>query len=177
MSTVRADERAGGVRVLTLDRPPANALDEQLLADLGAALASAAADDAVRAIVLTGAGAFFCGGFDLSAPRRDEAAARRLRELYRESHLGLFTLPKPTVAMVAGHAIAGGLVLALACDYRLGVDGDYRLGLNEAAIGASFPKVAFEIVRLRLTPARASCCSAPPCIRRTRRSVSASSTR
>jgi len=156
VSTVRADERAGGVRVLTLDRPPANALDEQLLADLGAALASAAADDAVRAIVLTGAGAFFCGGFDLSAPRRDEAAARRLRELYRESHLGLFTLPKPTVAMVAGHAIAGGLVLALACDYRLGVDGDYRLGLNEAAIGASFPKVAFEIVRLRLTHARAS---------------------
>ena len=156
MSIVRADDRAGGVRVLTLDRPPANALDERLLADLAAALASAAADDAVRALVLTGAGAFFSGGFDLSAPRRDEAAVRRLRELYRESHLRLFTLAKPTVAMVAGHAIAGGLVLVLACDYRLGLDGDYRVGLNETAIGASYPKVALEIVRLRLTHARAS---------------------
>src|SRR5213593_2100875 len=58
--------------------------------------------------------------------------------------------------MVNGHAIAGGLVLALACDYRLGVDGDYRIGLNEVAIGASYPKVAFEIVRLRLAHARAS---------------------
>lgn len=156
MSTVRADDRAGGVRVLTLERPPANALDERLLADLAAALASAAADDAVRALVLTGAGAFFSAGFDLSAPRRDEVAARRLRELYRESHLRLFTLAKPTVAMVAGHAIAGGLVLVLACDYRLGLDGDYRVGLNETAIGASYPKVALEIVRLRLTHARAS---------------------
>jgi len=42
---------------------------------------------------------------------------------------------------------SGGLVLALACDYRLGVDGDYRIGLNEVAIGASYPKVAFEVVR------------------------------
>jgi len=156
VSTVRADDRADGVRVLTLDRPPANALDEGLLADLATVLASAAADDTVRALVLTGAGAFFSGGFDLSASRRDEAAARRMRELYRESHLRLFTLPKPTVAMIRGHAIAGGLVLALACDYRLGLDGDYRIGLNEVAIGASYPKVAFEIVRLRLTHARAS---------------------
>jgi len=155
VSTVRADDREGGVRLLTLDRPPANALDERLLADLAAALAAAAADDAVRALVLTGAGAFLSGGFDLSAPRRDEGAARRLRELYRDSHLRLFTLPKPTVAMVAGHAIAGGLVLVLACDYRLGLDADYRIGLNEVAIGASYPKVAFEIVRLRLTHARA----------------------
>ena len=155
MSTVRADDREGGVRLLTLDRPPANALDERLLADLAAALAAAAADAAVRAVVLTGAGAFFSGGFDLSAPRRDETAARRLRALYRDAHLRLFTLPKPTVAMVAGHAIAGGLVLVLACDYRLGLGADYRIGLNEVAIGASYPKVAFEIVRLRLTHARA----------------------
>jgi enoyl-CoA hydratase/carnithine racemase len=46
--------------------------------------------------------------------------------------------------------------MALACDYRLGVEGDYRIGLNEVAIGASFPKVAFEIVRLRLPHPRAS---------------------
>jgi enoyl-CoA hydratase len=58
--------------------------------------------------------------------------------------------------MLGGHAIAGGLVLVLACDSRLGIAGDYRIGLNEVAIGASFPRVAFEIVRLRLPHAQAS---------------------
>jgi enoyl-CoA hydratase len=141
---------------VTLDRPPANAIDESLLADLGAALAAARDDDAVRALVLTGAGKFVSGGFDLAEPRRDAAATRRLQELYRDTHLDLLSFPKPTVAMMQGHAIAGGLVLVLACDYRLGCEGEYRIGLNELAIGAAYPRVAFEIVRLRLTQARAS---------------------
>jgi len=156
MATVRSDDQPGGVRVLTLDRPPANALDETLLADLAAALAAARDDDHVRALVLTGAGAFFSGGFDLVAPRRDQEAARALRALYRDTHASLLAFPKPTVARLAGHAVAGGLVLVLACDYRLGREGDYRVGLNEVAIGASFPRVALEIVRLRLPHARAS---------------------
>lgn len=156
MTTVRVDERPGGVRLLTLDRPPANAEDETLLADLGAALAAAEADERVRAVVLTGAGRFFSAGFDLAAPRREGEAARHVADLFRETHLRLLELAKPTVAMLNGHAIAGGLVLALACDYRLGLDGDYRVGLNEIAIGAAYPKVALEIVRLRLSHARAS---------------------
>ena len=127
VAQVRSEECDGGVRLLTLDRPPANALDETLLADLGAALTAAAADPAVRAVVLTGAGAFLSGGFDLAAPRRDHAAARALQRLYRDTHVQLLGFPKPTIAMVNGHAIAGGLVLALACDYRLGSRGEYRL--------------------------------------------------
>jgi enoyl-CoA hydratase len=156
MSTVRASDREGGVRVLTLDRPPANAINEDLLRDLHSALDDARRDTAVRAIVLTGAGAFFGAGFDLASPPRDAAATARLATLYRDAHMALLSFPKPTLAMVNGHAIAGGLVMALACDYRLGLDGDYRIGLNEIAIGASFPKAAFEIVRLRLPHARAS---------------------
>ena len=156
MTTVRTRDVEGGVRVLTLDRPPANAIDDALLGDLLAALGAAGEAAAVRAVVLTGAGAFFGGGFDLAAPPRDAAATARLNALYRDAHLALLELPKPTVAMVNGHAIAGGLVMALACDYRLGRDGDYRIGLNEVAIGASFPRAAFEIVRLRLPHARAS---------------------
>lgn len=156
MPTVRSDDQAAGVRVLTLDRPPANALDETLLADLHAALDAARSDDAVRAVVLRGAGAFVSGGFDLAAPRRDATAARRLAALYRDAHLALLAFPKPTVAFLHGHAIAGGLILVLACDYRLGVEGDHRVGLNEVAIGASFPRVALEIVRLRLPHARAA---------------------
>lgn len=156
MSTVRREDREGGVRLLTLDRPPANAIEETLLGDLSAALDDARADDAVRALVLTGSGRFFCGGLDLSAARPDDDFGRLLLEEYRDAHVRLLTMPKPTLAMVNGHAIAGGLILMLACDYRLGLEGDYRIGLNEVAIGASFPKIAFEIVRLRLTHAQAS---------------------
>ncbi len=156
MSCVHTADHAGGVRLLTLDRPPANAIDETLLTDLLAAVTAARDDAGVRAVVLTGAGAFVSGGFDFRAPRRDDADAHRLQLLYRDAHTALLALPKPTIAMVHGHAIAGGLVLVLACDYRLGCEGDYRVGLNEVAVGASFPKVAFEIVRLRLPHARAS---------------------
>src|SRR5207249_10661150 len=141
---------------LTLERPPANAIDETLLGDLAAAVRAASDDDAVRAVVLTGAGAFFSGGFDFRAARRDDAASRQVHTLYRDTHRALLALPKPTLAMMQGHAIAGGLVLVLACDYRLGLDGDYKIGLNEVAIGASYPKVAIEITRLRLAHQRAS---------------------
>ncbi len=156
MSAIRSEDHEGGVRLLTLDRPPANAIDEALLSDLLAAVDVAQHDDAVRALVLTGAGAFFCGGFDLGSARRDEAATARLNVLYRDAHVALLTLPKPTLAMVNGHATAGGFVLALCCDYRLGREGDYKVGLNEVAIGASYPLVAHEIVAQRLPHARAS---------------------
>lgn len=156
MTTVRAEDRDAGVRVLTLDRPPANAIDESLLVDLTSALEAADGDAAVRAIVLTGAGSFFSGGFDFGAPRRDAAAERQLGALYRAAHLKLLAMPKPTVAMVNGHAVAGGAVLVLACDYRLGLEGDYRVGLNEVAVGAAFPRAAMEIVQLRLPHARAT---------------------
>jgi enoyl-CoA hydratase len=156
MGTVRVEDRSAGVRWLTLDRPPANAENETLLADLLAAVEQAGADPTVRAVVLTGAGKFFSGGFDLSPPRRDDEEAVVTTTLFRDVHVRLLMLPKPTIAMMNGHAIAGGLVLVLACDYRLGLDGDYRIGLNEVAIGAAYPKVALEIVRLRLSHQRAA---------------------
>lgn len=150
---VGAHDHEGGVRVLTLDRPPANAIDESLLLGLDGALRSAEDDDGVRAVVLTGAGRFFSGGFDLGAPPRGEESERTVVTLYRDAHRRLLGLPKPTVALVNGHAIAGGAVLALACDVRIAVDGDWKVGLNEVAIGASFPTAAMEIVRARLTAA------------------------
>lgn len=146
-------DRSGGVRVITLDRPPANALDDAMLDALDGELRDAANDDAVRAVVLRAKGAFFCGGFDLRAPRRTGPDVEGMVRRYRNSHRRLLTLPKPTVAVMQGHALAGGLVLALACDHRFASDADYRIGLNETAIGAAFPPVAMEIVRLKLTHA------------------------
>ena len=156
MGTVRVEDRSGGVRILTLDRPPANAEDETLLTDLSAALDDTRDNMDVRAVVLTGAGKFFSGGFDLSAPRRENEQIVIMTNVFRDAHVKLLTMPKPTITMMNGHAIAGGLILVLACDYRLGLDGDYKIGLNEVAIGAAYPKVAMEIVRLRLTHQRAS---------------------
>ena len=162
MTTIRAEDPDGfrGVRLLTLDRPPANAITAALLADLSAALDAAREDDAVRAVVLTGAGPFFSAGLDLRggidfAAAPGAGVASDPFAALRECILRFLHLPKPTVAMLRGHAIAGGLVLVLACDYRLGQEGEYRIGLNEVAIGASFPRAAFEVVRLRLTHQRA----------------------
>jgi enoyl-CoA hydratase len=151
MSTIDLDKRDDGVCVLTLNSPPANALNEALLTDLTASLQQVREDDAVRALVLTGKGEFFSAGFDFSVARRAAAEALQFHGLYQQSQLDLLTLPKPTVAMVQGHAVAGGLVMALACDTRLGREGEYRIGLTEIVAGASFPRIAFEIVRLRLS--------------------------
>lgn len=155
MTTVRSSPFGDGVVLLTLDKPPANAIDEKLLTDLRRALAAVRDDDATRAVVLTGAGSFFSAGFDFAAPRRDDEIALDLYKLYRDCHLELFALPKPTIAMIGGHCIAGGFVIALACDHRIAVAGDYRIGMNEVAVGASFPCAAMEIVRARLTQAQA----------------------
>lgn len=150
---IRIADRDDGVRTIVLDRPPAHALDDAMLDALGATFEAAAADEAVRAVVIRADGRFFCGGFDLRAPRRRGDAVAGMVARYRDSHRSLLALPKPTVAAVQGHAIAGGLVLALACDHRVALAGDYRVGLNETAIGAAFPPIALEIVRLRLTHA------------------------
>lgn len=155
MALVEVEDSLGGVRILRLNRPPAQAIEENLLSALQESLEAVEANPEVRAVVLTGVGAFFSAGFDFRAPRRTETAARSFYELYRDVHVRLLGLPKPTVAMINGHAIAGGLVLALACDYRLAVEGDYRVGLNEVAVGAAYPRAAAEIVRLRLSHGRA----------------------
>jgi enoyl-CoA hydratase len=156
MSTVHVEDKEDGVRVLTLHRPPANAIAPDLLGDLASALHAAGSADSVRSVVLTGNGRFFSAGLDLRQTLDVNEFTGMIRESFKDTFTDLLEFPKPTVAMLNGHAIAGGVVLLLACDYRLGVQGEYKVGLNEVAIGASFPKVAFEIVRLRLTHQQAS---------------------
>ena len=150
MTVVHTDDREGGVRVLTLDRPPANAIDSELLTELDAALVTAEHDAAVRAVVLTGAGRFFSGGFDLKAERRQGDAVTDAAVQYKAANRRLLAFPKPTVAMINGHCIAGGFVFAMACDRRLAADASFTIGVNEVAIGAAWPVAAMEIMRVRL---------------------------
>ena len=138
-------ERRGAVAWLWMDRAEVhNAFDEQLIAELTAALHALGADDAVRVVVLAGRGRSFSAGADLNWMRRQGAAstednladARQLAELFR----ALSECPKPTVARVHGAAIGGGMGLASACDICVAssaavfATSEVRLGLLPAAI-------------------------------------------
>jgi len=137
--------------MLMLNRPPANAISAEFLAALGAQCKAAGDDENVRALIVAGNGKFFSGGLDL---KEASSGASRVGNLAGSQDDGLFrlwTLPKPTVAMVNGHAIAGGVIIALACDFRITQVGNQRFGLNEVALGLAFPRGAFEIARLALS--------------------------
>jgi enoyl-CoA hydratase len=153
---IETRDEAGGVRVLTLNRPPATAIDYQLLDALGAACDAAVRDDAVRAVAITGQGKFFCGGLDLKAITAASGERAQRSSLGRDDGIfRLWTLPKPTVALINGHCIAGGMIVAFACDLRIAADTNAKLGLNEVAIGLAFPRGAYEIARLAMTNAQA----------------------
>ena len=135
------------VSLVTLDRPPANALDRGFFDELIALLDRLSAPD-VGAVVVTGTGRFFSAGLDLfdvfAYPPR---AFDEFTERFDAGFGALFALPKPVVAAVNGHAIAGGAVLAAAADFRLVAEGDGKMGLTEILLGVPFPVSVLEIVR------------------------------
>lgn len=121
---LRIDTTDAGVRTITLDRPERlNAVNARLADELPTALDAAAADDAVRAIVITGAGRGFCAGLDLAEPVALERASRadRLDPLYWVGRWvrALTRCEKPVIAAVNGPAAGAGFGLALACDLRV----------------------------------------------------------
>jgi 2-(1,2-epoxy-1,2-dihydrophenyl)acetyl-CoA isomerase len=112
-------DAATGVATLTLDRPPRNAIERRMAADLERALGDVCDDDAVRAVVLTGAGAGFCAGGDLkvlAGELADPAAARAFLGACHRSILAIAEMEKPVIAAVNGDAAGAGWSLALACD-------------------------------------------------------------
>lgn len=148
---VRVETPADGIAVVRLDRPKVNALDIPLLDALDAAIGRAAADG--RAIVLTGEGSCFSAGIDTRLVGEYGPAERRamVDGLNRVVHT-LYSAPVPTVAAINGHALAGGLILALACDLRLVADGECRLGLPEVQAGVPYPAVPLAVVQAELRP-------------------------
>lgn len=123
-----------GVRTLSLDRPPVNALGKELVAQLTDALERLAADDEARVLVLRSAGKHFCAGADLKERKTMtvedvRAFVPRLAGVCN----GLAGLPFPTIAAVGGAAAGGGCELALACDLRILAE-DAKIGLREVAL-------------------------------------------
>ena len=144
-------ESCGEVALVRVDRPPANALDLELLAEGSAALESLRADDP-GAVVVVGRDGFFSAGVDLKAvPGLDREGQRAMVEGINRLFLGWYSFPRPVVCAVNGHAIAGGLILALCGDHRVG-SGVGKLGLTELRAGIGYPAAAMAIVRAELTP-------------------------
>jgi enoyl-CoA hydratase len=137
----------GGLALVRLACGKANALNPWSLAAIDGALDEAASGGA-RGIVLTGYDRFFSGGLDLvGLYGLERHAMDDFMRKFDGLMLRVFTLPVPVVAAVAGHAVAGGAVLALACDARVMGAGAGRFGLNEIQLGVPFPASALEIVR------------------------------
>lgn len=132
--TYASDDRVG---VITLDRPPANSYDSAFVDELGQAITAAAADDAVNAVVVrSGVERFFSAGADVKAFTEREPDENMA--MVRRAHAALDSIaeaPKVFVAEIAGHALGGGLEIAMACDLRFGAQGRYRLGLPEVTLG------------------------------------------
>jgi enoyl-CoA hydratase len=146
-----AYQLAGGIATITLDDGKANALSLTMLAAVNAALDRALADEAV--VILKGRPGIFSGGFDLKVLGGGGSDAGQMLEGGFLLALRLVEYPLPLVIACTGHAIAMGSFLLLSADYRIGVEGPYRLVANEVAIGLTMPRAAIEICRQRLTPA------------------------
>jgi enoyl-CoA hydratase len=139
-----------GVALLTADRPPANAMNLELLDELVEAIDGLAADTP-PAVVLAGRPGFFSAGLDLKAvPGYGPAEQRRLVEGINRMALGAYALPCPVVCAITGHAIAGGFVLAVCGDHRV-ASTEGRYGLTEVKVGVPYPQGAIGVVRAELT--------------------------
>lgn len=139
---IRVDEQ-DGVAIARIEHGRINALDTELLRAITVTMGDLSS---AAAVVLTGQGGVFSAGVDLR--RVVDGGAAYLAEFLpalTDALLAVFELPRPVVAAVNGHAIAGGCVLAAACDLRLMSAG--TIGLSELAVGVPFPSAALEIVR------------------------------
>jgi enoyl-CoA hydratase/carnithine racemase len=148
-------ERAGELAILRMRAGKANALTAPLLDAIERGF-DAAEHAGVAAVVLTGDGKAFSAG--LALPELydlDRAAMRGHIARFEAVMRRVLAFPRATVAMIDGHAIAGGCVLALMCDARLvRAGGTLRIGLNEVQLGIGLPAIVVEPLRTRVAPSR-----------------------
>jgi len=144
-------ESSKGVSTITMDDGKVNAMSTAMMGELNAALDQAVADKAV--VVLTGRPGVFSAGFDLAVFKQGAGPLREMLRVGAELNLRILSFPTPVVVACSGHAIAMGSFILMSTDVRIGVEGPFRIGMNEVAIGLTLPYFAVEIARQRLNPA------------------------
>ena len=134
--------------LITMDDGKANALGFDMLAQLAAALDRA--EQVGKVVIIAGRPGKFSAGFDLSVMSQGGDGMLSLLRSGAELSRRLLNFPAPVVLAVSGHALAMGALLLLSADYRVGVHGTYKIGLNEVAIGMTLPYFGVELARARL---------------------------
>ncbi len=141
-------ETRDSVALVTLDDGKANALGYELMDQLFAALDRA--EQECQAVVLAGRPGRFCAGFDLRTMMAGVAQAQKLVTRGTDLYERLYGFGLPLVVACTGHALAGGALVLLCGDLRIGASGPFKIGLNELAIGMPLPMLAQELARDRL---------------------------
>jgi enoyl-CoA hydratase len=141
----------GRIAVVTLRRPPANAMNLELTGEIAAVFQGLRQDRSVRSVVLTAEGKSFSAGVDLKVvPHYDKADQCRMVNALNRAFYHVYSCPVPVVGAINGHAIAGGFVLALCCDWRLAATAPFLVGLTEVRVGVPYPVAAMEVARQEL---------------------------
>ncbi len=135
------------VAVITMDDGKVNALDNDWFKQMLSLLDQVEASDA-HALVLSGREGIFSGGLNVKwLPTMDKLAQTEFSQLFSSTLIRLYQFPKPTIAALTGHGIAGGCLLACACDQRLAVAGEYNIAMNEVLINMTIPGWAIRIIQ------------------------------
>lgn len=142
----------GPVARIDLDDGKVNALGHPLMDAFLDALDRAERE--ARAVLMVGRPGRFCAGFDLRGMTAGLDSALGLLRRGKDVFTRLYAFPRPVVMAVTGHAMAGGALLTLTADRRLGARGDFKIGLNEVAIQMTLPRLGVELARERLDPRR-----------------------
>jgi enoyl-CoA hydratase len=148
-------EKSGGLVTARFDKARGNAIDEPFTQELLDVARQLGADPGVRGVLLASAHPkLFSPGLDLvTLAEYDRAAMERFMRLFAEAVWALYALPKPVVAAVGGHAVAGGCIVALTADFRVLRRGGVQVGLNEVKVGVPLPWSVALLLRASVPPA------------------------
>ncbi len=145
-----------GIATVAINRPKVNAINEQVVSELRDAFGGLAQDKAIKAVILTGKGSFFSFGFDIPGfMEYSKEEFHRFVANFSDLVRCIFTYPKPVIAALNGHTVAGGCILAIACDRRVMITGKAKIALNELTIGATIFTSIAEILKFTVGPRNA----------------------
>jgi Delta3-Delta2-enoyl-CoA isomerase len=132
--------------VIALDRGRSNPINHQMVKELSDCIKAFGSDDNIGGVILTGKEGFFSSGIDLiEAYDYNEEQSKEFWIDFLALQHDLVSFKKPLIAAISGHSPAGGCVLAICCDYRVMVEGDFIIGLNEIPVGIIVPESIFDL--------------------------------